>query len=134
MNIRNLLLALATMTGFTAITAAQQSATIEGRVKDASNRDFLPGAAIYLDGTGYATISDNEGIYALHGVPAGTYELKVSYIGYEEYTNSITLDRGEVLVHDIDLQASFIELHEVEVVGLRQGQIKALNQHFSSVA
>ena len=111
---------------------AQARKSIEGQVKDASNGDFLPGAAVFLDGTNYATISDLEGNYAIHGVPAGSYSLKVSYIGFEEYTASINISSGELLTHNIDLQPAFIELHGVEVVGQRQGQMKALNMQKES--
>ena len=116
---------LALMTGIAATNA--QFKSIEGQVKDGSNGDFLPGAAIFLDGTNYATISDLEGNYAIYGVPAGSYTLKVSYIGYEEYSESINVSSGQLLSYNIDLQPTFIELHGVDVIGQRQGQMKALN-------
>jgi len=133
MKIRTFLLILIVSAAVTNPAFSQQAGSISGKVKDASNDDFLPGAAIYLDGTKYATISDMEGSYNLYGVPAGTYTLKVRYIGYEEYGTSITLNEGESLVHDIDLQTSFIELHGAEVVSQRQGQMKALNMQKESL-
>jgi TonB-dependent receptor len=133
MKAKALVLLLIILTGVGNVVMAQQPGTIEGKVKDASNGDFLPGAAVYLDGTKFATISDVEGAYRIHGVDAGTYTLKVSYIGYEDYETSITLAAGQNLNHEIIIQPAFIELHGAEVVSQRQGQMKALNQQKESL-
>lgn len=132
MRTKKLLLVLIAFFGLTVMANAQQRKSIEGQVKDATNGDFLPGAAVYLDGTNYATITDMEGNYAIYSVPSGTYTLKVSYIGYEEYSSPITVSEGQKLTHNINLQATFIELHGVDIVGQRQGQMKALNMQKES--
>ncbi len=132
MKTKHLLLALIAVFGMCTMANAQQRKSIEGQVKDATNADFLPGAAVYLDGTNYATITDMEGNYTIHGVPAASYTLKVSYIGYEEYSEPVTVSEGQVLTHNINLKATFIELHGVEVVSQRQGQMKALNMQKES--
>src|SRR4030042_85301 len=108
--------------------SAQQKTTITGKITDASSKDYLPGAAIILQDTKLATITDPEGVYSLYGVAPGTYTLSVSYIGYEEYTPSVTIREGEDLRHNIKMQPTFIQLHGVDVIGQRQGQMKALNQ------
>jgi TonB-dependent receptor len=127
MRTKHLFLVLIALAGLPAVVNAQPRKSIEGQVKDASNGDFLPGAAIYLDGTNYATISDMEGNYIMYGVPSGSYTLKVSYIGFDEFESPVSVREGEVITRNIDLQPTFIELHGVEVVGQRQGQMKALN-------
>lgn len=133
MKIRTLFLLLIMWAGIAQPGFSQQLGSISGKVKDAANGDFLPGAAIYLEGTKFATISDVEGNFILYAVPAGNYTMKVRYIGYEEYETPISLAEGENLTHEIALQTSFIELYEAEVVGQRQGQMKALNMQKESL-
>jgi TonB-dependent receptor len=127
MRTKHYLLVLLALIAIISTANAQPRRSIDGKVKDEANGDFLPGAAIYLDGTNYNTISDLEGNYSIQGVPAGSYILKVSYIGFEEYSENITVSSGQVLTHNIDLQPEYIELHGVDVIGQRQGQMKALN-------
>ncbi|MGW8317339.1 MAG: carboxypeptidase-like regulatory domain-containing protein, partial [Bacteroidales bacterium] len=133
MKVNAFLLLLLAMTGISIPVFSQQTGTISGRVKDADNGEYLPGAAIYLDGTKFATISDVEGNFILYGVPAGNYSMKVSYIGYEDYETSINLSGGQSMVHEIELRSSFIELQGAEVVSQRQGQMKALNMQKESL-
>ena len=56
--------------------------TISGSVKDAETGKPLYGANIILSGTGQGTVSDEAGNFRLANIPAGTLELKVSYLGY----------------------------------------------------
>ncbi len=133
MKARNLVLLMIILAGPGQELMAQRPGSIAGKVKDASNGDFLPGAAIYLDGAKYSTISDMEGDFSLYGVEAGDYTLKVSYIGYEDYEAPISLGEGQALVNDISLEPSFISLQGAEVVSQRQGQMKALNQQKESL-
>jgi len=133
MKARTLVLVLIMLAGLGQEAMAQRPRSIAGKVKDASNGDFLPGAAVYIDGSKYATISDSEGDFSLYGVEAGDYTLKVSYIGYDDYEATISLAEGQTLVHDISIEPSFIALHGAEVVSQRQGQMKALNQQKESL-
>lgn len=60
------------------------SQTIEGKVIDALNTDPLIGATIKIVGTSYGAISDLNGFFRIENLPAGTYEVKISYIGYND--------------------------------------------------
>ncbi|MDD5765726.1 MAG: TonB-dependent receptor [Candidatus Marinimicrobia bacterium] len=108
---------------------AKARGTVDGRVIDAKTGDYLPGANVILVGTTYGAASDRTGSFVIMNIPNGTYEMLVSYVGYDEYKTSITLseevDRVSILA---ELTVSNIELNEVVVEGLRQGQAKALNQ------
>lgn len=81
------LLALA----FTPIILAQ-NAVLQGRIVDGKNNTPLISATVLLGEKG--TISDLDGAFELH-VPAGTYILSVTYVGYEPFQESITLTGGE---------------------------------------
>jgi len=107
---------------------AQSRGRIVGRVTDADNGDFLPGANVIISGTNFGDASDRAGMYSIENVPPGTYTLAVSYIGYEEFSTEVTVTAGSTVNQDIALKVSYVEMEEVVVTGLRQGQRKALSQ------
>lgn len=103
--------------GYNASFAA--GGTIKGRVTDRSNGQPLMGTNVVITGptlaspTGAAT--DLNGHYEVHNLPAGTYTLKVSYIGYDQETITLELERDATRVLDITLTPAAIELEEIFV-------------------
>lgn len=107
---------------------AQKKGTISGRVSDATTGDYLPGANVLLEGTTFGAATDRSGIYRISNIPPGTYTLKVSYIGYDDNLIDVTVgDMGYTLSQDLQIKASDVKMNEVTVVGLAQGQSKALS-------
>jgi len=99
---------------------------VTGRITDTGTGGYLPGANVILEGTAFGAASDRTGEYWIANVPPGSYTLNVTYIGYEDFSTGITVSVEEV-TQDVQLQATYLELGEVVVQGLRQGQVKALN-------
>ncbi|HHP7239385.1 carboxypeptidase-like regulatory domain-containing protein, partial [Longibacter sp.] len=103
------------------------SGTVSGVVSDATTGNHLPGANVLILGTSRGAATDVDGEYAIPNVPAGSYRLRVSYIGYEPVTREITVD-GDTGV-DVALSVSQLRTEGVVVLGSRaQGQAKALSQ------
>lgn len=112
---------------------AQGTARISGKVTDATTGEQLPGANIFLDGTSIGVATDRYGNYRLDRVPLGSYTLKTRYIGYEEYSTQIDLSQANTTLNlDIQLNLTAVELEDVVISGLRQGQVKALNQQMNA--
>ena len=107
------------------------AADISGRVTDAGSGDFLPGANVVVEGTNFGASSDRSGSYTITGLAAGDYTLQVSYIGYSDYSAQVTV-AGENVANDIQLSVSYVSMEAVNVDGLAQGQVKALNQQRSA--
>ena len=63
-----------------------QKATVDGTVKDAQTGDALPGANVVLAGTSMGASTDITGKYVIHNVPAGSYTLRATYVGYKPTT------------------------------------------------
>lgn len=111
----------------------QERAQISGRVTDAATGEQLPGANVFLEGTSIGVATDRNGEYAIEKVPLGTYTLKTRYIGYEEYSDEITLSQANATLNlDIQLSLTAVEFEDVVIQGLRQGQVKALNQQMNA--
>jgi len=104
---------------------------ISGKVSDASSGDFLPGANVVLDGTNYGASSDRFGEFNISNVPDGSYTLTVTYVGYADYSDSVTVG-SDVVTKDITLSVDYVAMEAVNVTGLAQGQAKALSQQRSA--
>ena len=113
--------------------SAQSYGTIKGVITDQETGGFLPEANVILEGTKHLAITDNSGEYRIYNVPPGTYTLKVSYIGLEDYSSEVTLTAsGETLDFSFAMMPSFEMLQEVSLKGARFGQSKALNNQKES--
>ena len=80
-------------------TFAQQ-ATLNGKVMDIETNEPLISATIKVGTVG--TVTDFDGNYSIQ-VPAGTYDLEYTYIGFETKSESISLNEDEIKTLDIAL-------------------------------
>jgi TonB-dependent receptor len=109
---------------------AQKTGQIAGRIVDSENLP-LPGANLYIAELETGAVSDVNGDYTIVEVPAGTYDLHISYIGFQEEDREVTVVAGELTVLNFKLKPG-IMLGEVEIGASLQGQAKALNQQKNS--
>ncbi len=96
---------------------AQETASIRGYVRDASTGETLLQANVLLQGAGKGTATNNSGYYTLQGIEPGTHVLLVSYVGFQTYTEKITLEPGEERRLDVELPPAELEADEVVVTG-----------------
>ncbi|MCY7358989.1 MAG: TonB-dependent receptor [Rudanella sp.] len=95
---------------------------MSGLVRDSES--FLPGAAITLEGTFRGTSADAEGRYQLTNLSAGTYMLRVSLLGYEPQTKTVTIPGTTTL--DIMLEKTAVVVDEVVVSATRANDKSAM--------
>ena len=72
------------------------AAGLKGTVRDARTGDALPGANVYLEGTGRGTTTDSNGHFEFANIAAGSQTLIVSFIGYEEYRGAVFVEADAV--------------------------------------
>lgn len=99
---------------------------MRGRVVDTQNQ-VLPGATVMIESLHTGVVSDVNGYYTLANLKPGTYKIKVTYVGYEPKTITLTVSPDKTEVHDFVLSDG-IELQNVEVKGAFHGQRRAINQ------
>lgn len=75
--------------------AAQDSATVRGRVVDAASSAPVSHAVVTLQGQGRQVIADETGVFVLRGIPSGEQVLSFSRIGYRTTTLTLTLAPGQ---------------------------------------
>jgi len=103
-------------------TVAQQH-IVSGRVVDSESADPLSKTTLQLyrlsskDTTFVAgTLSDTQGRFSLSGIATGSYQLKVSFLGYKTVTKKITVNaRGNTVLGNIAMELMTQELDEAVV-------------------
>ncbi|WP_299321767.1 TonB-dependent receptor [uncultured Maribacter sp.] len=104
-----------------------QSGNIQGTVTD-ENGLYLPGANAMIPSLSKGAITDFDGRFTIVGIPEGIYNIKVSYLGYADLSQEITVVANETISVNLSVEPKTMELEGVEVsaYGL-SGQSKALN-------
>ncbi|TPN87633.1 TonB-dependent receptor [Aquimarina algicola] len=113
MRIKNTVLALSIL--FVCHTNAQVFGEIFGNVTDQKGQPIL-GASVFLEGTEKGAQTDFDGNYRIENITPGSYNLIVSYVGFETQTkfNLIVRSKG-TLPSNFTLAASTESLDEVVI-------------------
>lgn len=109
-------------------TSVVNAQTIKGVLTDDKTGEAIPFANVVLDGTGYGNATDVNGFFLINKMPAGTYTLRVRYVGFEEFTEEVTLAKGQVLVRNISLKTKAKTLKSVTVTDNRIEERKSQTQ------
>ncbi len=99
---------------------AQNEASLNGFVKDATSGETLLFANVVLWETSVGTATNNTGYYTLTGLTPGTYLVVCTYIGFREYREEITIAAGENRRLDINLVPDNVVLEGVEVTAEKE--------------
>ena len=102
--------------------------TIKGVLTDSRTGEAIPFANVVLDSTRYGAATDLNGFYLINKMPAGTYTLRVRYMGYEEFTEEVTLKKGQTEIRNISLKAVSKTLKVVSITDNRAEERKVQTQ------
>jgi len=98
-----------------ALSALARPGSVSGFVREAASGEPLVYANVYLEGTGLGAATGERGYYYVGGVPAGSYEITASYIGYAVTRRAITIGPGVDVKLDLELGRGEVKLDEVVV-------------------
>ncbi|CAM3387043.1 TonB-dependent receptor [Zobellia roscoffensis] len=111
---------------FSTALSAQQG-NVEGTISD-ENGINVPGANVIISTLNKGAISDFDGRFSLVGIPAGNYTLSISYLGYADISQEVSVKEKETTSVSIFITPKTLELDGVEVRGYGLGsQSRALN-------
>jgi len=79
--------------------------SLEGTVTNATGGALLEGVAVTVEGTGVTVLTDENGDYAIAGLPAGDYVLQFVLSGFVSQTVPVTVAAGENTVVNIAMVA-----------------------------
>jgi len=96
-----------------------QNSTITGLVVSAETGQPLANASVYLEGTGYGTITGANGRYTITNVTPGTYTVVASILGFADARRAnLVAPRGGTVTSDFTLSMQVLSLQEVVVTGV----------------
>uniref|UniRef100_A0A832I325 TonB-dependent receptor n=1 Tax=Eiseniibacteriota bacterium TaxID=2212470 RepID=A0A832I325_UNCEI len=119
---RSVLALLALLTISLALpAAAQDRGTISGKVTDRRTGHAIPFASVTLPEARRGGLTDSEGHYQIPGVPAGTWELRIQFLGYKPVSQQVTVVAGRNSVQNFALEDIVVRQEkEVEVTAERR--------------
>ncbi len=100
-------------------SAICQQNFLTGHIADTQTNLPLPFVSVYLSNTSFVTESDSLGRFKLANIPFGKYTLAASMVGYQTFTQAITIDEKPIEPINIKMQVSENVLGEVSVKAKR---------------
>jgi TonB-linked SusC/RagA family outer membrane protein len=95
----------------------QQGSTIRGTVTQQGTMRPIQGVQVSMEGTGRGSITDATGAYRITSVPPGSHSVRAQIIGFGSQTRSITVQAGQTLEVNFELQEAAVDIDEIVVVG-----------------
>jgi hypothetical protein len=99
---------------------AQATGVVSGTVRDKSTQEPLIGVSVAVEGTTLGAATDVDGRFRIAGIPTGSYNIKLSLIGYKPFILfNVVVTSGNANTFNIELEEMVSELKEVEITANR---------------
>jgi hypothetical protein len=92
-----------------------QSSIISGKIVAAGGTTPVAKASVFLNNATFGTSSSDDGTFTLRGVKPGQYDLIVTILGYEEYTQKVQVDNKPIVL-SISLTSKVMMMREVVIM------------------
>jgi len=115
---------------FPTVLFAQEEFIIRGRVIDAESGETLPYANVFVANTTFGTSTDLDGNYELKLPSSGSYDVVISFMGYETFARSIRFIRPNVVVLDANMVGKSKRIMGVTVTAIKDAQWKSYFERF----
>ena len=129
---RALLLALGLLWPALAAFAQSGTGSIQGRVLNATNGQYVKNARVTVEGSTLAAITDDFGEYILSGVPGGNVTVRASYGGMPSVTTSVNVSAGQTVTQNLSVggtgpqDGGIVQLDEFVIASSRETNASAI--------
>jgi len=100
---------------------------ISGSVKDVASY-ALPGAKVELQPQVRPVVSDGQGYFTITDLTPGTYAVTVSYVGFAQFTGSVTVIAGQTAHLDAVLKVASASENVIVTAERPRGEAEAINR------
>jgi hypothetical protein len=97
-----------------------QTGTLRGYVYDMDSGEPVIYGTLVIEGTDKGENTDFNGFYNFSNLDAGTYTLKISYLGYEDVFETVEIRAGGIATKSFYMQESGIEIGVIDISAQRQ--------------
>lgn len=102
------------------MNSVSDNSALSGFVKDASNKETLIGATVYLQGTKFGSRTNKNGYFTINGIAPGKYTVIVSFLGFEKLQTEMQFKKGEPIRKDFILKPADFTTGVVSVEAERE--------------
>jgi uncharacterized FlaG/YvyC family protein len=100
--------------------AQAQNGTVRGFVYEEETGEVVIFTNVFLKGTSIGASTDVNGYFSVTQIPEGQYTLVVTYLGYDTFSEEITVRAGDITTEKIFLKKSSVQMQTVEISAERQ--------------
>ena len=100
---------------------AQSTGSVEGIITD-TNGVPLPGATVYIKSIDKGIDTDFDGKFAIENIEEGSYNVLVSFVGFESVTKTVAIQKGKKTQLNISLKEASSVLDEVILTANKKPQ------------
>jgi hypothetical protein len=98
------------------LSIAQTTGNFKGKILDQATKQPIVGATIQIEKTQSGTTTDTTGLFAVSNIPAGTYAVNISYIGFQsKHLSEIVITPGKTYYAEIEVLEEVANLNEATV-------------------
>ncbi len=119
--------------GISSVQGQESAGTVRGFVYDKSSGEPILFTNVFLKGTTYGASTDVNGFFSISRVPAGTYTLVSTYLGYDTAAVQVTVKPGGIVNQKLFINKSSIQLKAIEVSAEKQEQLTAVKVSVETV-
>ena len=103
-----------------AVSALAQSGTVRGFVYEKETGEPALFTNVYLRGTTIGASTDVNGYFSITRIPPGSYQLIVSFIGFDSLVTPVTVKADEIQTLKLYVEKKAVDISTVEITGERQ--------------
>ncbi|MBS1524418.1 MAG: carboxypeptidase regulatory-like domain-containing protein [Bacteroidetes bacterium] len=100
---------------FFSASASLAQVRVTGTILSKPDKKPVRDVSVFLNNTTTGSKTAKNGVFTFENVPAGKYKLVVSCIGFEVYTQLLTVANANIQLPTIELMAKTIALKEVKI-------------------
>jgi outer membrane receptor protein involved in Fe transport len=117
------------------VGVAQDQGQIRGTITDSRTGESIPGVNVAIVERQQGAATNAQGEYEITGVPAGSYTLQATFVGYRTREKQVTVRGGETSTVNFQLTPGDVQLGEVVVTGQGSAtEIRRLSTKASTVS
>lgn len=106
-----------------ALVSPLKSAVVKGTVSLQSGDNPIAGAELYIEDLSHGAVADEDGKFLIDAIPAGSWSLTASHLGFDSKEKSFTVGDEDTLVQNFTLKRKVIKRDEVVFTATRTLQL-----------
>ncbi|HEX8548454.1 MAG TPA: TonB-dependent receptor [Cytophagaceae bacterium] len=111
---------------FTTLVASAHS-TLKGKVTNKKSGEPIANMLIQIEESNISSLTGTDGRYELRGLAAGTYNLRISSIGYKSLHETLTIADNVTDNRDFIVDENPVELSEVTITSRKETSINTIS-------